>query len=747
MMVAGLLLVVSALAIGSPAAAQQHLERLPSGRNANDLPNPLAARQAALHRQAVERSIRESLAGNVVQVAPGQFVDTAAEGQARYWMVPAEFGAKIHPTYGGVPGPLHNQIPEPDRLVDNTTIWRPDFSQSYYHDLLFSDAAGALSLRNYFEEQSFGLYSIGGAAADWGSVTYNSARYGNGACGETVCPDVWLFLRHSLQDWFGRQRAAGQSVAQINAYLSTFDVRDRYDYDGDGNFDEPDGYIDHFQSVFAGGSDSTGLSDAISTHYWYAHYDEIGLTGPSFNMAGGVRVGNSNYWIGDYVMTPENVPLGTVAYIHARDLGLPPLFDNGSFPLGNMTGYWTLMSQGSFATDGQGGLGNKPTHLGAWEKLQLGWLDYRVAQVGTRSQHRLGPAQTTTHPQAIVVQLPDKEVVIDHGEPHSGLRFYQSPQRDERDDRMWRPFNLPSGASLTAYVRYQLEQDWDYAYVIVSTDSGATWTNVATNLSTADDPNGQNAGNGITGSSGGAWVELTADLSAYTGPTLVGFRHVPDAVFTEGPFDIDDITVSGSATDGAESDTGWTFDPPDGFSAVIGHEVSTYFNAYIAELRVYRGFDGALQTGPSCYCFLDTTDMQNRVLHYPYQDGLLISYWDGSQTDNNFGDHPGAGLILPIDAHPQLLKLSENQYWPDVVQSYDATLGRQKTETLTLINEGQTYRYPGQKAVPVFDDNKQYWDPTAFLWQVRHPHPNTQIRVKSENRNTGVMVVEVRSAP
>ena len=747
LMMAGLLLSLSAIAHGLSTVSQQTPDRPRRGYNVDNLPNPLADRQAALRRQAAEQKIREPLAGAPAQPAPGQFVDMSLAGEARYWAVPAEFGNAIHPTYGGVPGPRHNQIPEPDRDVDNTTFWRPDFNQAYYNDLLLSDAAGALSLRHYFAEQSGGLYAITGGVENWGQVTYNAARYGHGECGDVVCPDVWLFLRHSLQDWYGDQRNAGQTMAQINNYLSTYDVYDRYDYDGDGNFDEPDGYIDNFQSVFAGQSDDQGLGDAIATHRWYAYHDEAGLSGPSFNKAGGVRVGNSNYWVGDYTMTAENTALGTIAYFHARGLGLPQLFDAGSFPLGNMTGYWTLMSQGSQATDGQNGLGNKPVNLGAWEKLQLGWLEYDVAQAGERSRHRLGPAATTDFPQAIVVNLPDKVVVIDNGEPHDGERFYQSPQQENRDDRMAREFDLPAGATLSAYVRYQLEQDWDYAYVVVSNDGGATWTNLDTNLSTDDDPNGQNAGHGITGSSGGVWVEVMADLSAYTGPTLVGFRHVSDAFFAEGPFDVDDITISGSPTDGAESDTGWTFDPPDGFSAVVGSEVLTYFNAYIAELRVYRGFDGALQTGPSCYCFLDTSDMRNRVLHYPYQDGLLISYWDGSQSDNNYGDHQGSGLILPIDAHPELLKFDVNGYWPDTVQSYDATFGRQRTETLTLIHEGQTYHYPSQKATAVFDDNKQYWDPTAFLWQVRHPDTNTQIRVKSENRKSGVMVVDVRPTP
>ena len=42
--------------------------------------------------------------------------------------------------------------------------------------------------------------------------------------------------------------ALGQDGGQIEAELATFDVWDRYDYDGDGNYDEPDGYLDHFQA-------------------------------------------------------------------------------------------------------------------------------------------------------------------------------------------------------------------------------------------------------------------------------------------------------------------------------------------------------------------------------------------------------------------------------------------------------------------------------------------------------------------
>ena len=77
-----------------------------------------------------------------------------------------------------------------------------------------------------------------------------------------------------MNQWVADQKAAGRTTAQITADLKTFDQWDRYDYDGDGNFNEPDGYIDHFQIVHAGGDQADGDpnqgEDAIWSHRWYA---------------------------------------------------------------------------------------------------------------------------------------------------------------------------------------------------------------------------------------------------------------------------------------------------------------------------------------------------------------------------------------------------------------------------------------------------------------------------------------------
>ena len=184
---------------------------------------------------------------------------------------------KSTPPMAAQPGPLHNQIPQPDRSVDNTTIWTPDFSKSYFENLLFSEAPGAVSMRNFYIEQSSNRYTVNGEVTDWVQVPYNEARYGANYCGDIVCATTWLFVRDSAAAWYNGQLAAGKTPAEIDAYLSQFDVWDRYDYDGDGNFNEPDGYIDHFQAVHAGEGEETGGgaqgTDAIWSHRWYAFYN------------------------------------------------------------------------------------------------------------------------------------------------------------------------------------------------------------------------------------------------------------------------------------------------------------------------------------------------------------------------------------------------------------------------------------------------------------------------------------------
>ena len=722
--------------------------------NTDNPSHPLGDAQNALKQKAVEAKLNGKTSGPVAEVAHGQFVELERQGEDSIWTVLGEFGDLESPygiLKGGAVGPQHNQIPEPDRTVDNSTIWASDFSEAYYENLLFSEAPGAVSMRNFYIEASSNRYAVNGDVTDWGQVPYRAAHYGRDWCGGIVCGQTtWWFVRDSLAAWYQAQLDAGKTAADIDAYLSQYDVWDRYDYDGDGNFDEPDGYIDHFQSVHAGEGQETGGgsygSDAIWSHRWYVQLVGIGSGGPTLDDGtvvpfGGTPVGGSSrYWIGDYTIEPENGGVGVFAHEFAHDLGLPDQYDTAGNTCGsaceNSTAFWTIMSSGSYLNDGTTDLGSRPGHFNAWEKFQLGWLNYEVAVAGAKSEHKLGPAEANTkQAQGLFVILPDKEVTETIAAPYSGSYFYYSGAGNDLDNSMTRTVTLPAGnPSLTAMVNYQIETDWDYAYLTVNGVS------VETNLSTNTDPNGQNFGFGITDFSGG-WVPLTADLTAFAGQTVeIGFRYWTDVAAVEAGFMADDIQISGQPLDDAESDFGWTFD---GFRTTTGTETGFYFNAYVAEFRQYRGYDDGLRVGPYNFGFLDDPALGNWVEHFSYQDGLLISYWDNSQTDNSTSAHPGEGLVLPIDAHPATMYSADGLPWRARIQSYDSTFSLAPTDAITLHKLSQPSYHPSLPGVSVFNDMNQYWNPETPTAGVINPHTGTTIRIKSISAQGNFMQVAV----
>ena len=81
----------------------------------------------------------------------------------------------------------------------------------------------------------------------------------------------------------------------------------------------------------------------------------------------------------------------------------------------------------------------------------------------------------TKQAQGLFVVLPEKEVVTDIGGPYDGDYYYYSGAGNYLDNMMYKAFSLPAGATLTAMVKYEIELDWDYAYLVYSTDGGATW--------------------------------------------------------------------------------------------------------------------------------------------------------------------------------------------------------------------------------------------------------------------------------
>ena len=88
--------------------------------------------------------------------------------------------------------------------------------------------------------------------------------------------------------------------------------------------------------------------------------------------------------------------------------------------------------------------------------------------------------------------------------------------------------NAKDRASLSYDLWYDLEKDWDYAYVQVSADGGRRWEILAASGTSSENPVGNSFGDGYTGNSGG-WTTESVDLSPYAGKHVrVRFQYLTD---------------------------------------------------------------------------------------------------------------------------------------------------------------------------------------------------------------------------
>ncbi|MGW2044188.1 immune inhibitor A domain-containing protein [Streptomyces sp. NPDC001858] len=739
----------------APAADRQDPQ--PEKAHEHDFDGPLSKTQEAQREEALkqvisgEATVKDRDGSKVVQLASrkgdSKYVELGREKTDKIFTILVEFGDQVDPRYGGTVGPLHNEIAEPDRATNNTTAWQADYNQKHFQDLYFGTGKNTESLKKYYEKQSSGRYSVEGEVTDWVKVPYNEARYGS----NDASTGAWYAVQDGVNAWVAEREAAGATAAEIKAELAEFDQWDRYDFDGDGDFNESDGYIDHFQIVHAGEDESAGGgaqgADAIWAHRWYAFGTDAGSTGPDGNRLGGAQVGDTGIWVGDYTIQPENGGLGVYAHEYGHDLGLPDEYDTSGGGE-NSTGFWTLMSSGSWLGTGKQTIGDLPGDMNAWDKLQLGWLDYDVAKAGVKSTHTLGVAEyNTKNAQALVVQLPEKEVTTEVVAPAEGATQWWSASGDNLRNTLTRTVDLTgkTSASLTLDGWWDIEQDYDYLYTEVSTDGGANYTPIDGTLPDGSAIPRDGSGKPALTGTVDAHQKLTFPLDAYAGQQIsLRFRYATDGGVAQKGFTADEITVTADGatlfSDNAESaDAAWT---ASGFSRIGASITDDYAQYYIAENRQYVSYDKTLKVGP--YNFGFSTTRPDWVEHYPYQNGLLIWKWDTSQADDNTSQHPGEGLILPIDSHPTALKWANGTAMNARLQSYDSPFSLYRTDAITVHKADVAVKVKSRPGVGVFDDGKStYSDPLTPLAGVKVTDTNTSIKIVKEALNGSTIQVKV----
>lgn len=595
-------------------------------------------------------------------------------------------------------GPLHNKIPDPASLPrkDNNSFWVPDFSPEHFNKMLYSkegitqrvrpdltdprDGRKGIdiskhTMKNMYEEMSKGAYTVSGQASPWIKVPHSEAYYGARACGKEI-QDMTGHPSNPL----GPGQLAIDAVntlaaADPNFPWADYDVEDVADSDGDGNFAEPDGVVDHLVLVHAG-KDKSSDGGAEGPYAIWAHSSAV---------AGGYQVPGKNVKISNYIVQPEDSGVGVFAHEYGHDLGLPDLYDT-SGQASSAVDFWDLMSSGSHSGPI---FQSMPTHMGLWDKWILGWANPKVFNPGDRAR-AVTVGQTSRTPKltedGLRVNLASAPLAM--VEPHSGTKaLWSNLDQEWADAKITRDVQVPAGTDVKFWLwnNYEIEEDWDFGFVEVSVDGGATYaqqkvyTEGGALVSTDDgypDPNKNlvkfgNKKYGLTGNTDG-WRHDYVDLAPFAGKTVkLRLTYDTDAAFSPRGWHADDFALTNGAqtvwSDDVEGGlNGWTpsggtFTNTHGQGWVVNDGQREVSRFYLAEWRNFDGFDKGLQ---HAYDTNYSRDGAWKVEKFKYNaPGLLVWYRDSTFVNNSLVNNlelppsiGSKGTLMIVDSHYEPLR-------------------------------------------------------------------------------------------
>jgi immune inhibitor A len=280
-------------------------------------------------------------------------------------------------------GPMHGELGDPATVGtgrDNNTFWVPDFDVEHYETLLFSEEGitervradlmgpdgeagidiSGYTLRNYFLENSGGLYDLSGTVVDWLTLPHSEAWYGADSCAGGVASMVG-----HPDNLIGVQQSVIDAVDALNAREPDFPWDD-FDTDDDG-------IVDHLVFAHAGVGEEGGGGPEGTYSIWSHSSDVMPVAGGYLACTAGATGCDPDHDIRvlNYIMQPEDAGVGVFAHELGHDLGLPDLYDvvgSGSSDVE----FWGLMNTGSHSGPIFQAI---PSHLGLWGKWVLGWAD------------------------------------------------------------------------------------------------------------------------------------------------------------------------------------------------------------------------------------------------------------------------------------------------------------------------------------------------------------------------------------
>lgn len=487
-----------------------------------------------------------------------------------------------------------------------------------------------------------------------------------------------------------------------------YDAASLADPDLDYNdFDtDKDGVVDFFNLMFAGDGGNGNTSVTGINNVWphksdlrYYFTDANGETGYVSNDQLRNHEGALMYWtnaarktmtttntglpvyvrIGPYNVNPESAveQMSVIAHEYGHSLGLPDFYSTGSR---ETMGTWELMAA------------DHAQFMTIFSRQDLGWIVPVDANDGIytlRESKKDTGAITWKRPDgtpytltgdgihnadALRVQLP-KVKLIDS--VPSGTRAWHSGAGNDfgcpghtLDVFVPELEQNPNATSIALKFKslYEIEWDWDFAFVLASTDGGRTWKSLPSkNGTTLSNWNPNNAAcyaeyqNGITGVSGDAntltntdrhlgsypaaqWIDDEFDLSEFRGKSLIlRFSYFTDPAAVKRGWFIDDLSITADGRDLYRTD----FETSDentrlfsnGFARVSSADGLDVDHAYYIELRDRVSWDK------------DGKNQSERGAP-TWAPGVAILYTDENHGYGNTGAE-GVPAQTIVDSQPQ----------------------------------------------------------------------------------------------
>ena len=213
------------------------------------------------------------------------------------------------------------------------------------------------TMTEYYQEISYGNFTVTGTVFSWRKLSKNDTFYEGGCNGLCGAAKVSEFLKETLD---------------LNDSRVNFAQYDNDGPDGVPNSGDDDGYVDFVAFVHPESGGECGNSNIWSHRWVYS-----GWTGGSDYTTNDAKSGGGFIKVDDYVIMPgfacdgtTMIEIGVFAHEFGHAFGLPDLYDTDGGSEG--IGIWGLMAAGSWGGDNNSP--EKPTHMCAWSKQFLGWV-------------------------------------------------------------------------------------------------------------------------------------------------------------------------------------------------------------------------------------------------------------------------------------------------------------------------------------------------------------------------------------